>query len=92
MNGNAGSRPYTPEPLQAECEEIFETISILLTSMGFPLFQKLSTKAPQPTDIEVFCNSNKRGAGARGTYSSDGLTVFKGSRCVIAPTKLLITA
>lgn len=85
MNGNAGSRPYTPEPLQAECEEIFETISILLTTMGFPLFQKLSTKAPKHTDIEVFCN--KRGADARGIYSLDGLTVFNGSRCAIAPTK-----
>ena len=85
MNGNAGSRPYTPEPLQAECEEIFETISILLTTMGFPLFQKLSTKAPKATDIEVFCK--KRGAYARGIYSSDGLTVFKGSRCAVTPTR-----
>lgn len=85
MNGNAGSRPYTPDPLQDECEEIFDTISVLLTTLGFPLFQKLSTKSTKPTDIEVFCK--KREADARGIYSSDGLTVFKGSRCAVNPTQ-----
>ena len=96
INGNVGSRPHTPEPLQAECEEIFDTISILIATMGFPLFQKLSTKiwdlSPvserRSTDVEVFCE--ERGAKGRGIYSSDGLTIFKGSRCAAEPTKSVL--
>jgi predicted GIY-YIG superfamily endonuclease len=83
-NGNAGSRPHTPAPLQAECEEIFDTIATLMATLGFPLFQPLATSAPKPTDLIVFCKG--RGADAKGVYSSDGLTVFKGSICAAHPT------
>jgi hypothetical protein len=83
-NGNAGSRPHTPAPLEAECEEIFDSIDTLLSTLGFPLFKPLATMAPKPTDLLVFCKG--RGADARGVYSSDGLTVFKGSRCAVKPT------
>ena len=95
-NQNVASRPHTPEPLQAECEEMFETISILISALGFPLFRKLSTKAwdlapvseRRSTDVEVFCE--ERGAKGRGIYSSDGLTIFKGSRCAAEPTKSVL--
>lgn len=83
-NGNAGSRPHTPDPLQAECEDIFETISTLLSTLGFPLMRKLATAEPKSTDIEVFCAG--RSANARGIYSTDGLTVFKGSVCAAHST------
>lgn len=83
-NGNAGSRPHTPAPLQAECEEIFDTISTLLATLGFPLFQPLATVDPKATDPEVVCTG--RGADAKGVYSHDGLTVFKGSKCAATPT------
>jgi hypothetical protein len=83
-NGTAGSRPHTPAPLEAECEEIFDTIDTLLSTLGFPLFKPLATRAPKPTDLLVFCKG--RGAEAKGVYSSDGLTVFKGSRCAAKPT------
>ena len=84
-NGNAGSRPHTPAPLQAECEEIFDTIGTLLATLGFPLFQPLATAAPKSTDLMVHCQA--RGAEAKGVYGSDGLTVFKGSTCAPLPTE-----
>ncbi len=84
-NGNAGSRPHTPAPLQAECEEIFDTIGTLLATLGFPLFQPLATAAPKSTDLMVYCQA--RGAEAKGVYGSDGLTVFKGSTCAPLPTE-----
>lgn len=83
-NGNGGSRPHTPVSLLAECEEYFETIATLLATLGFPLFQRLSTAAPKETDHVVFCKG--RGADAKGIYSTDGLTVTKGSKCAITPT------
>lgn len=84
-NGNAGSRPHTPASLQAECEEIFDTIGTLLATLGFPLFQPLATAAPKSTDLMVHCQA--RGAEAKGVYGSDGLTVFKGSTCAPLPTE-----
>ena len=84
-NGNTGSRPHTPAPLQAECEEIFDTISTLLATLGFPLFQPLATAAPKSTDLMVHCHA--RGAEAKGVYGSDGLTVFKGSTCAPEPAQ-----
>ena len=35
-NGNSGSRPHTPAPLEAECFEVFETGSVLVSSLGYP--------------------------------------------------------
>jgi predicted GIY-YIG superfamily endonuclease len=33
-NGNSGSSPHTPAPLEAECFEVFETGSVLVSSLG----------------------------------------------------------
>ncbi len=85
-NKNTGSVPRMSDSLQSDCEKTFRIIKTLLATLGFPLFQKLATAAPKSTDIEVFCKM--RGADARGIYSSDGLTVFKGSRCASKPTDL----
>ncbi|EHH68098.1 GIY-YIG nuclease family protein [Gluconobacter morbifer] len=40
-NGTVGSKPHTPAPMEAECREIFETVDILLTTLGFPIFKSL---------------------------------------------------
>lgn len=82
-NGNAGMKPHTPGPLLAECEEIFETIGTLLATLGYPLFQKLNTTTIKDSDHEVYCK--KRGANAKGIFSSDGLTILKGSTCAAKP-------
>ena len=44
-NGNTGSQPYTPAPLQADCHEIHETAATLLATLGQPIFEPL-TNAP----------------------------------------------
>lgn len=84
-NGNTGSKPHTPAPLQAECEEIFETIDTLLSTLGYPLFKPLANAVLKATDHQVFCR--RRGADASGVYSDEGLTVMKGSRCAANPTE-----
>ena len=33
-NGNAGARPHTPAPLEADCHEIFETAATLVATLG----------------------------------------------------------
>jgi len=83
-NGNSGSRPYTPAPLEAECLEIFETGSILVSSLGFPLFDSVVSSSVQGTGpaIEDDCfllQSPKKGIDARGIYTSEGFVVFADS-------------
>ena len=79
-NGNAGARPYTPAPLEADCQEIHETAATLLATQGQPIFEPL-TNAP------AFSNEKKelfycKGSGADGVseYTTEGFVVLKGSR------------
>lgn len=37
-NGNNGNRPHTPDPLKADCDEWFDTLNILLSTLGQPIF------------------------------------------------------
>ncbi|TXD96137.1 GIY-YIG nuclease family protein [Psychrobacter frigidicola] len=41
-NGNTGNRPHTPDPLKADCEELFYTLDVLLSTLGQPIFESLN--------------------------------------------------
>lgn len=41
-NGNNGNRPHTPDPLKADCEELFYTLDVLLSTLGQPIFESIS--------------------------------------------------
>ena len=43
-NGNSGNKPHTPDPLKADCEELFYTLDVLLSTLGQPIFESLSIK------------------------------------------------
>lgn len=77
-NGNGGSKPHTPAPLEADCLEIFETGQVLLSTLGFPVFDELRRPAPSSEPEEVFyCKAS--GANAHGLYTPEGFLVLKGS-------------
>ena len=78
-NGNTGSRPHTPPPLEAECREIHETIRVLLATLGHPLFESLTrtTGKSQQTEKTYFCRGSD--ADGRGLYTEEGFVVLKGS-------------
>lgn len=40
-NGNNGNLPHTPDPLKADCEELFHTLSVLLSTLGQPIFESI---------------------------------------------------
>lgn len=73
-NGNTGSKPHTPAPLEADCLEIFETAGILLATLGFPVFDAVGRAAGAE---RFFCTS--AGTDARGVLVDDGFVVLKGS-------------
>ena len=78
-NGNSGTKPHTPAPLEADCLEIFETGQILLATLGYPLFDPVAKPAPTTshTDEVFFCKAS--GANGRGLYTQEGFVVLKGS-------------
>jgi predicted GIY-YIG superfamily endonuclease len=77
-NGTAGSQPYTPAPLKADCLEIFDTLRVLVATLGHPVFEPLAKPAEGPTEQPLFfCTAS--GTNGRGMYTPEGFVVFKGS-------------
>jgi hypothetical protein len=78
-NGNTGSQPYTPAPLQADCHEIHETAATLLATLGQPIFEPLTNAPTAKGIVELFfCKGS--GADGVGEYTSEGFVVHKGSK------------
>jgi Domain of unknown function (DUF4357) len=78
-NGNAGARPHTPAPLEADCHEIHETAATLLATLGQPIFEPLTNAATSKGDKELFyCKES--GADGVGEYTTEGFVVLKGSK------------
>ena len=77
-NGNSGSKPHTPAPLEADCMEIFETGQTLLATLGYPVFNALAKGGAASQEDELFfCKAS--GANASGIYTEEGFVVLKGS-------------
>jgi hypothetical protein len=97
LNGNAGSKPHTPAWLEADCEEFFQTIRMLLATLGQRFMDSLAPAvsasiALQQTMVvpstEALVCSGKDGAAATGQYTDDGMVVLKGSkaRLMVVPS------
>lgn len=86
-NGNGGMKPHTPAPLEADCMEIFETGQVLLSSLGFPIFDPLDGSTNSTDDDEVFFCKGP-GTDGRGLYTAEGFVVLKDSvgRKALAPS------
>ena len=52
-NGNTGNRPHTPDPLKADCEELFYTLDVLLSTLGQPIFETLSISENKAYSTEL---------------------------------------
>jgi predicted GIY-YIG superfamily endonuclease len=81
-NSNNPSKPYISESMEADLLDNFETISILVSSLGFPIFDQIS----KPKSPEILICKGKD-ALAEGEYSEDGLIVFKNSLCNLQESK-----
>jgi len=77
LNGNGGQKPHTPIPLKADCDEIHEIGSLLLATLGYPLFEPLTDQSP--TQVEQVFVCNRASVNAKGIYTNEGMVVLKGS-------------
>ncbi|MBL4744729.1 MAG: GIY-YIG nuclease family protein [Flavobacteriaceae bacterium] len=73
-----------PETLEADLLDNFDTIKILLSTLGFSLFDTIG-KENKSIDI-LYCKGKE--ALAEGEYKEDGFVVFKGSKAnkALTPT------
>ncbi|WP_426144533.1 GIY-YIG nuclease family protein [Polaromonas sp. DSR2-3-2] len=79
-NGNAGARPHTPAPLEADCHEIHETAATLLATLGQPIFEPLTSAPAFPGEKKELFYCKGSGADGVGEYTTEGFVVRKGSR------------
>ncbi|MCS0234005.1 MULTISPECIES: GIY-YIG nuclease family protein [Vibrio harveyi group] len=77
LNGNGGQKPHTPIPLKADCDEIHDIGSLLLATLGYPIFEPLTE--PTMTKAEQTFICNRAGVDAKGIYTSEGMVVLRGS-------------
>ncbi len=86
LNGNQASKPHTPEPLEADCQEFLETIAVLLATLGAPVLepvQRHRIQLPHDTGVEEESERlyfRERGCDATGYQTSEGLLVLAGSK------------
>lgn len=73
-NNNNPNRPYVPESVESDISDNFETIKILVSTLGFPVFDEIK----KPTSKETLLCKGKS-ASAKGAYTEEGMVVFKGS-------------
>jgi hypothetical protein len=74
-NGNEGGEPFVTEPMLADLMDAFDTLNILTSALGFPLFEP----RPEATGEDVFVLTGKDCEG-QGQLVEDGFTVFAGSK------------
>lgn len=88
-NGNDGSKPHTPGPLEADCQEIFETGRTLLATLGYPAFDPVAKPTDSPAGRQLFY-CKRAGTSATGEYTEEGFVVLKGSKGRVEPAKGLV--
>lgn len=81
-NGNAPSKPHLSESVEADLYDNFETIQILVSTLGYPIFDEIK----KPVNKEIIVCKGKA-ALAEGEYTEDGLVVFAGSTCNLEESK-----
>jgi len=83
INQTIPTNPFIPEWRKEDLFDIFETISLLLGTLGYPLFEsyrenKEDSTNEAPEDELFYCS--RRDSEAFGKWTKDGFIVYKGSK------------
>ncbi|NKI26869.1 GIY-YIG nuclease family protein [Arenibacter sp. 6A1] len=76
-NLTSPSKPFVTESMEADLLDSFDTIKILLSTLGFPIYEKIGK---EQIDSKELLFLNGRGITAEGDLIDDGFVVFKGSQ------------
>ena len=81
-NGNSPSKPHVSEPVEADLYDNFDTIQILASTLGYPVFDEI--KKPKIKEV-IVCKGKE--AYAEGEYTEDGIIIFADSKCNLTESK-----
>ena len=82
-NSTIPTKPYISEQMEADLMDNYETIKVLLSTLGFPVLETVAVKK-QPSEM-LFCRG--QGVEAKGQYTDDGFIIFQGSTCKLKEVK-----
>lgn len=84
-NETGSQKPSIPESREYDLLDNFETLKILLATLGYPLFE---SKRKVNGNKDIFTCKGKK-ASAEGEMSDDGFVVYKGGKCNLEETPTL---
>jgi hypothetical protein len=86
-NSTTPTKSHITESMEADLLDHFETIKVLVSTLGYPIFDEI--QKPVQSDV-LICKG--KDAYAEGQYTEDGLIVFAGSKCNLSEAKSAKTA
>ncbi len=100
MNGNNGSKPFTPAPMQADCEDIFDVLRILVSTLGDNFLESLSIKKIESSldqdnlgdESDIYYCKSQSEVLARGQYTEEGMVVLQGSKAKTSSVPSFVNA
>ncbi|CCZ80426.1 GIY-YIG nuclease family protein [Odoribacter laneus] len=78
-NSAIPNRPHITESMEAYAEDCFEIAKVLLSTLGFPLFDSVAREVVASTPVDVY-KLKGNGVEAEGSLVDDGFVVFKDSK------------
>jgi hypothetical protein len=75
-NNSISTMPFVSESMEADLLDNFDTIKILVSTLGFPIFDEIKTATK--TDL-LYCKG--KDALATGQLTDEGFLVMAGSKC-----------
>jgi hypothetical protein len=79
-NVNKPKCSFISEPDVAEMEEFFNNMALLISTMGFKVFDKITKISTKTKDSDSFFIKTSTGTDAQGQQTEEGFVVFKGSK------------
>ena len=73
-NDQTPNKPFVPEPIEADLTDSYETITTLVSTLGYPVFQSITQRAPTNAFF-----IERKGVKAFGELVEDGFVVRSGS-------------
>lgn len=67
------------ESMESECQDHFDSITLLLGTLGLPVFKVLSNSAPSEESLDQVFSMKARGSNARGMMTDEGFVIISGS-------------
>lgn len=83
-NQTSPAKPYVTESMEADLLDNYETIKVLLATLGYPIFEEIRKSSVKKKEI-LYCKG--KDAVAEGDMIDDGFVVFKGSKANKDETK-----